>query len=75
MYHILAVLAKQYLKSKVSETITSDTNCITESSLVSSKICVDSKNGINHQILNCMLLTKMYSFWRVQQKRVNRWTF
>ena len=75
MYHILAVLAKQYLKSKVSETITSDTNCITESSLVSSKFWVDSKNGINHQILNCMLLTKMYSFWRVQQKRVNRWTF
>ena len=75
MYHILAVLAKNYLKSKVSETITSDKNCITESSLVSSKFCVDSKNGINHQILNCMLLTKMYSFWRFQQKQVNRWTF
>ena len=77
MYHIIAVLAKNYLKSKVSETITSDTNCMTESSLVSneSKFCVDSKYGINHQILNCMLLTKMYSFWRFQQKRVNRWMF
>ena len=67
MYHILAVLAKNYLKSKVSETITSDTNCITESSLVSNESKF-SKNGINHQILNCMLLTKMYSFWRFQQK-------
>ena len=52
---------KIYLKSKVSETITSDKNGITESSLVSSKFCVDSKNGINHQILNKNVLFLAFS--------------